>query len=84
MFCELGDGETLAFSLDEIARNHADTIRLSEPEMVTVELWHWSEDVPFVLAIGRTGRSVFRQVVDEPTTDEAETIEAPEPETTEA
>ncbi|KTQ85098.1 hypothetical protein NS226_21140 [Aureimonas ureilytica] len=84
MFCELGDGETLAFSLDEIARNHADTIRLSEPEMVTVDLWHWSDDVPFVLAIGKDGTLGFLQVVDEPTTNEAETIGAPEPETTEA
>ncbi len=84
MFCEEGDGETLAFSLDEIARNHADTIRLSEPEMVTVELWHWSDDVPFVLAIGKDGTLGLRQVVDEPTTDEAETIEAPERETAEA
>ncbi|WP_062111095.1 hypothetical protein [Aureimonas sp. AU40] len=85
MFCEEGDGETLAYSLDELAQNFANNTILSEPEMVTVELFHWSEDVPFVLAISQDGTLGFRQIVDEP--EAAEEVEADasrEPETADA
>ncbi|KTQ96806.1 hypothetical protein NS226_06740 [Aureimonas ureilytica] len=65
-YCEKGDGETYATSLDDLAHNFAEVGGpLDGPELVEVEAWHWSDEIPFALIKRTDGFFTFRQLADE-------------------